>query len=144
MLPCHRGDFVLLTPTEILTRDEAWINQGDMLDQFSHICPAIPDESLRAQVNEHFYSQITQRTTEKERRVAALRTIEKFHELLDYYIQRQEELAPKLTGRAIRRFGRLRSSSSPISSYWLTSILRAPISMRAEGLTQKASNEFIT
>src|SRR6476620_2524076 len=30
-LPYIHGDYVLLTPREILTRDEAWINRADMI-----------------------------------------------------------------------------------------------------------------
>lgn len=93
-LPYVNGDHVLLTPKDVLTRDDAWINQGDLLDSFTEVCLAVPDAALRAQVNEHFYAQITKRTTEKESRAAALRTIEKFHELLDYYIRFKEEHAP--------------------------------------------------
>lgn len=89
-LPFFNGDYVLLTPKEILTRDEAWINQGDLLDEFTQICMSVPDDALRLQVNEHFFAQINKRTKKNERRSAALRTIEKFHELLDYYIQRKE------------------------------------------------------
>lgn len=92
-LPYFSGDYVLLTPKEILTRDEAWINQGDMLDQFTQICVAIPDAHLRTQVDEHFRAQITRRTKERERRSAALRTIERFHQLLDYYIREKEAKA---------------------------------------------------
>ncbi|WP_368648616.1 hypothetical protein ABRZ03_05035 [Castellaniella ginsengisoli] len=29
MLPWHASDYVILTPCEILTRDDAWINQGE-------------------------------------------------------------------------------------------------------------------
>jgi hypothetical protein len=85
------GDYVILTPKEILTRDEAWINQTDLLGRFHDICVSLPDDSLRTQVNEHFYNQINRRTTEKEKRAAAMRTIEQFHELLDYYIRWKEE-----------------------------------------------------
>lgn len=92
-LPYVSGDYVLLTPKGILTRDEAWINQGDLLDRFTEVCMAVSDDALRAQVNDHFYAQITKRTKEKERRGAALRTIEKFHELLDYYIRWKEQHA---------------------------------------------------
>lgn len=92
-LPFHNGDYVLLTPKEILTRDEAWINQSDLLGQFSQICASVPDDALRAQINEHFYAQINKRTKKAERRAAALKTIEKFHALLDYYIQWKEEHA---------------------------------------------------
>jgi len=90
-LPVANGDYVILTPKEILTRDEAWINQTDLLDRFHDICVSLPDEVLRTQVNEHFYRQINRRTKEKEKRAAAMRTIEQFHELLDYYIRWKEE-----------------------------------------------------
>ena len=68
-----------------------WINQTDLLGRFHDICVSLPDDSLRTQVNEHFYNQINRRTTEKEKRAAAMRTIEQFHELLDYYIRWKEE-----------------------------------------------------
>ncbi|MGX2042308.1 hypothetical protein ACWJKU_19580 (plasmid) [Methylocaldum sp. MU1018] len=90
-LPVANGDYVILTPKEILTRDEAWINQTDLLDRFHDICVSLPDDTLRTQVNEHFYRQINKRTKEKEKRAAAMRTIEQFHELLDYYIRWKEE-----------------------------------------------------
>ena len=90
-LPWHGGDYVLLTPCEILTRDEAWINQGDMLSQFFQLRQSLTDEELRAQVNDHFLRQINERSTQEERKAAALRTIEKFTELLDHYIKWKEE-----------------------------------------------------
>ena len=94
-LPIANGDYVILTPKNILTRDEAWINQTDLLARFHDICVSLPDEGLRIQVNDHFYKQINKRTKEKERRAAALRTVEQFHELLDYYIRWKEEQGPE-------------------------------------------------
>jgi hypothetical protein len=82
---------VILTPKEILTRDEAWINQTDLLARFHDISVSLPDDALRTQVNEHFYKQINKRSKEKEKRAAAMRTIEQFHELLDHYIRWKEE-----------------------------------------------------
>jgi hypothetical protein len=92
-LPWHRGDYVILTPCEILTRDESWINQGDMVAQFFQLRQSLPDEHLRAQVNDHFLRQINERSTEDERKKAALHTIEKFVELIDHYIRWKEEHA---------------------------------------------------
>lgn len=92
-LPWHAGDYVILTPCDILTRDEAWINQGDMLSQFLQLRMSLPDEELRAQVNDHFLQQINDRSTQKERNAAALRTIEQFTELIDHYIKWKEEHA---------------------------------------------------
>ena len=50
-LPWHAGDFVLLTPKDILTRDENWINRVDMIRDFEQIPVAIPDAALRGQVS---------------------------------------------------------------------------------------------
>ncbi|MCL4667851.1 hypothetical protein [Burkholderia pseudomallei] len=92
-LPWHAGDYVILTPCEILTRDEAWINQGDMLSQFFQLRQSLPDEHLRAQVNDHFLRQINERSTQDERKAAALRTIERFTVLIDHYIKWKEDHA---------------------------------------------------
>ncbi len=92
-LPGVNGDYVILTPKEILTRDEAWINQSDMLNSFEEICTALSDEVLRAQVNEHFYRQINETSSKEDERAAALHTIEQFHAILDHYIRWKEEHA---------------------------------------------------
>jgi len=92
-LPWHAGDYVILTPCEILTRDEAWINQGDMLSQFFQLRTSLPDEHLRAQVNDHFLQQINEKSTQEELKAAALRTIEQFTVLIDHYIKSKEEHA---------------------------------------------------
>lgn len=82
-------------PKKILTREEAWINQGDLLDQFTQIRAALPDDNLRTQVNDYFLSRLNEKSTDKDRRLAALTTIEKFHQLLDYYILKKEREAPE-------------------------------------------------
>ena len=38
------GDYVILTPKDILTRDETWINNGDMLDRFPEISESIDND----------------------------------------------------------------------------------------------------
>ncbi|MEO8136572.1 MAG: hypothetical protein ABI831_21675 [Betaproteobacteria bacterium] len=45
---------MLLTPRDILTRDDTWINKEDLLKDFQDIPSAIPDEDLRAQVDNYF------------------------------------------------------------------------------------------
>lgn len=90
-LPSFGSDFVLLTPKDILTKDEAWINRGDLLDQFQDIYKAMPDEQVRAQVNEYFVRRLSEDAKEDEIREAAAATIEHFPELIDYYIRRKED-----------------------------------------------------
>lgn len=93
-LPFYEGDFVLLTPKDMLTRDESWINQGDLIHQFTQIRQSLPDSALRAQVDEHFYSQIDNFSSADERKEAVLRTVEKYPDVLDHYILKKEETAP--------------------------------------------------
>ncbi|MDA8257290.1 MAG: hypothetical protein M0Z99_16960 [Betaproteobacteria bacterium] len=90
-LPVFAGDYVLLTPKNILTKDEAWINRSDLLDRFQDICSALPDEQLRGQVSAYFVRRLSENPTEKERRSAAAATVEQFPNVLDYYIREKEE-----------------------------------------------------
>ncbi|WP_457445106.1 hypothetical protein [Roseateles sp. P5_E4] len=94
-LPFFDNDFVLLTPKDILTREAAWINQADMLSQFTQIQVAVDDDHMRERVNDHFLRQINEQSTNKERKEAALRTIAANPELLDIYIKLKEEDAPE-------------------------------------------------
>lgn len=90
-LPAYGSDFVLLTPKDILTKDDAWINRGDLLNDFQSIYTAVPDDQLRSQVNDYFMRRLSEDTTEKEKREIAATAIEHFPQLLDYYIKDKEE-----------------------------------------------------
>lgn len=90
-LPYFNGDFILLTPADILTRDDTWISRSDMIKGFTRIPDAIPDDQLRAQVNNYFNSFLSKKPTDKECSQAAQRTIIQFPELVDYYIRDKEE-----------------------------------------------------
>lgn len=90
-LPALRHDFVLLTPIDMLTRDDTWISHANMLNQFAFLPEALPDEQIRAEVNNYFRQQLSRGSTAKERRLAAQRTIERFPELIDYYIRQRED-----------------------------------------------------
>jgi len=93
-LPWANGDFVLLTPKDMLTRDENWINRTDMIRDFESIPIAIPDAELRGQVFHYFQSFLSRPTrrpvTQREKDEAAIRTIMNFPQLVDYYIKMKE------------------------------------------------------
>lgn len=57
-MPRYDGDFVVLTPKDILTRDETWINHQEMIDRFIEISEGIDNEELRAHINRYFSSKI--------------------------------------------------------------------------------------
>lgn len=92
-LPVFRGDHVLLTPKSILTKDEAWINRPELLDRYPEIAASVPDAALRAQVNDYLVRVIPTdpKTTQDQIREAISTAVERFPEVLDYYIRDKED-----------------------------------------------------
>lgn len=104
-LPAIGDDFVLLTPKDILTKDESWINRSDLLNKFEEVYNAVPDEQLRAQVNDYFLRRLSEDATDREIREAAASAVENFPAILDYYIKEKEETgqeARQVSGRKVR------------------------------------------
>lgn len=90
-LPTFQNDFVILTPKDILTRDETWINRRDLIDSFHEIAQTIPNEALRAQIDNYFRQQLSRDAKEKEIRAAQAHTIEQFPVLIEQYIKEKED-----------------------------------------------------
>ncbi|MBJ6127866.1 hypothetical protein [Microvirga splendida] len=94
-LPWLEDDFVLLTPKDILTRDQNWINRSDMIRDFEQIPVAIPDAELRGQVFNYFESVLAKPKnrlpSQRERAEAAVKTLISFPQLVDYYIKIKED-----------------------------------------------------
>lgn len=96
-LPAYRGDFVLLTPSDILTRDEVWISRSDLWRNFEQIAAAVPDDQLRAQLNHFLYEQLAtdqeltkkQQVEQKQRAIEA--AIRNHPEVIEYYIRDKED-----------------------------------------------------
>jgi len=96
-LPNVGGDYVLLTPKDMLTRDEVWISRRDLLNNFEQVAAAIPDEQLRAQLNNYLLSQLpldpggTAEEREKEKRRAITKTLAAYPQVIEYYIREKED-----------------------------------------------------
>lgn len=96
-LPKFKNDFVILTPKELLTKDETWINKKDLFEDFERIPNAITDNELRFKINNYFLSRIPRdpkkkkEPTKQEKATAAFATIQEFPQLIDYYIKFKEE-----------------------------------------------------
>ncbi len=91
-LPWYANDFIILTPKDILTKDELWINKDDLYREFDSIPIGVSNEVLRAQINNYFQSALPADRTpsEKEIRSAVSLVVNKFPEILDYYIRYKE------------------------------------------------------
>lgn len=90
-LPYFNDDYVLLTPKDILTKDENWINANDMRHRFLEITASLPNDELRDQMNDVYRRAIPRRASQKDITAAAAYTISRYPELMDYYIKLQEE-----------------------------------------------------
>lgn len=95
-LPRFQGDFVILSPKDLLTRDETWINHREMLDRFDEISASLDNSELRALVNNYFRSKLPALQTPKQDmdrivRYARWETIRKYPELVEYYISTKED-----------------------------------------------------
>ena len=95
-LPYMFGDYVILTPKDVLTKDENWINSHDLRGDFSDICASIPNGQLRSEIYGYFLKSLPapkdkKQTTTKEKNSAINKTISQFPELIDYYIKYKEE-----------------------------------------------------
>ena len=92
-LPFYNNDFVILTPIDILTRDDTWISHSDMLDRFERIPRAIDNDQLRAEINNYFRRAIARykKPTKKDWDKAVSDTLRQYPQLVDYYIKMKED-----------------------------------------------------
>jgi hypothetical protein len=100
-LPTYNNDFVILTPKDILTKDDTWINKGDIVRSFNDIVASVPNNVLRAKMDQYFMSNLPERKkkdkgkekkpTSKEIAAAIGAVIGKFPEFIDYYIRFKED-----------------------------------------------------
>ncbi len=95
ILPYIDGDFVLLTPKDILTKDKEWINKDDMIRDFDDIVSSLPNDSLRSQINNYLGSILSNNPTKSEENLAKQRVFKKFSYLIDYFLRFKEENGDK-------------------------------------------------
>lgn len=84
-------DFVLLTPKDLLTKDDVWISHSDLYGQFDDILAAVSNEQLRAQVNNYFLSKLPEKPEQKDHDRAVAASLRAFPVLIEYYIRFKED-----------------------------------------------------
>ena len=90
-LPRLGDDYVILTPKDILTKDDSWISRNGLLDDCTTVFDSIPNEQLRAKLNQYLLHVLPEKANRKERREAIARVIGRFPVLIDYYIRYRED-----------------------------------------------------
>ncbi len=110
-LPDCAGDFVLLTPKDMLTRDEIWISRKDLIHNFEQVAAAVPDAQLRAQLNNYLLSQLPEelvgsaREKEKEKLQAIGKTLRAYPEIIEYYIREKEDNGDRASAISSEKVG---------------------------------------
>lgn len=103
-LPYINGDYVILVPKDMLTRDDYWINSRDLFDQFRDIPEAVSDLQLRSQINTYFekklYTRPNHTPTKDERDAAIQATLDEYPVLLDAFIKIKEAKGEEATERS--------------------------------------------
>ena len=95
-LPYLFGDFIVLTPRDILTKDDNWINSNDLKGDFTRICNGIPNDQLRHEIFNYYRKTLpiptkNKKNTQKEISLAVHKTITKFPKIIKLYIKLKEE-----------------------------------------------------
>lgn len=95
----EEDDYVLLTPKDILTKDENWINRNDFIKDFERIASSVSDEQLRAQINRYLSMVLVKdedkEPTKEEKEKAFYKLIETHPELIEYFIKYKELRGPE-------------------------------------------------
>lgn len=96
ILPYIFGDYVILTPRDLLTKDDNWINSNDLRGDFTRICTSIPNDQLRHEIFNYFKKQLpkpstNKKNTQKEITAAVQKTIREFPEVIKWFIKSKEE-----------------------------------------------------
>lgn len=107
-LPSIGGDYVLLTPRNLLTKDSTWINRCEFLDDLLAVPEALPNEALRTLFAEFIQTAIAEASkvrepSRKDYENAVDQFIKQFPQVLDYYVLYKEETGQEAVERAKKR-----------------------------------------
>ena len=91
---------MLLTPENLLTQDDIWINKEDLREDFSHIRQAMDNDALRAQIDDYFRRMLPRKPTAKDERAAVEKTLLQFPELIDWFIKSKEDRGDEAVRRS--------------------------------------------
>ncbi|MDR3483188.1 MAG: hypothetical protein P4L91_21030 [Burkholderiaceae bacterium] len=89
-LPKHGQEFVLLTPVDMLTKDEAWINFRGLVEDYSEVLSAVDNVQLRDKINRFFVQNLPVDANRDELALTLEKVVAKYPQLLDAYIKLKE------------------------------------------------------
>ena len=90
-LPYFNNDYVILTPKDILTKDENWINFSDMKCRMLEIVHSIPNDELRDKINDVYTKALPVNPKADDITKTVEYVVNRYPEMMDYYIKIKEE-----------------------------------------------------
>jgi hypothetical protein len=96
-LPAFRGDYVVLTPRELLTRDDIWINRPELVSRFDEIVEGLPNASLRAELDSYLKKRLGKKPKQKEINQARVDTLRAYPAIIEQYIKDKEDQGDRAT-----------------------------------------------
>ncbi|BAN35897.1 hypothetical protein SCD_n02086 [Sulfuricella denitrificans skB26] len=102
-------DFILLTPIDILTKDDAFICHGDFTNNFRQITSALDNSSLRGAINLYFQKRLPTNPRKEDIERAIDATVQKYPEILDYYIRNKESNRNNAVALSSEKVNKLRA-----------------------------------
>lgn len=107
--PGDNGDFICLTPLDILSKDDAFISHSNFVDQFRSITISLDNSVLRNSINEYFATRLPPKPKRDDVLYAIQKTVEKYPEIIDFYIQHQESNKDQATSISAEKVEKLKS-----------------------------------
>jgi len=109
-------DFLILTPIDILTKDDAFICHSDFTSKFRRITNSLENSALRDAINRYFEDRLPVRPKNKKVQLkkeeieqAIDATVQRYPEILDYYIHHQENNRDKAATLSAEKVNKLRT-----------------------------------
>lgn len=102
-LPSYRGQYVILTPRDILTREDIWINKPELIARFDEIVAALPNASLRAQLDSYLRKRLGRKSTRNEINHARVDAVREYPAVIEHYIREKEEHGDRATSISAQR-----------------------------------------
>jgi len=102
-LPSFRGEYVVLTPRDILTKDDIWINKPELVAHFEQIVAALPNASLRAELDSYLKKRLGRKPKQKEINQARIDALRAYPVVIEHYIKDKEEQGDRATSVSAQR-----------------------------------------
>ena len=114
---------MILTPADLLTKDDTWINRSDMLSSFDH-CPEVVRTISSARISTTTSAGGLPRGHRTEKGEVRRRALREFPELIDCYIKLKEDTGDQAVAQ-------------PRKVYDTQALLRDQVQLAAHDIAQK-------